>query len=165
MNALFRDRVRIAVSLSTLSLVILGSVLVAQLSSRSSANAISPCSFNVMLWYPVSGSRQLTGDVCLQFGPGSLDAQVEAQDTITGGAVSEAWTYISGMDRCLSTDPWVGFASGDATGFGVSFQSSGVYGGTYQNCTQGHSYREYGDFEVIVNGGTTWEGYAGHRDQ
>ena len=159
------SQVRFACAVASLAVVILAALVAAGVPSNRDAEAISPC-WTVLTRWPVSGGRQLNGDVCQQFGPGTFEAQVEATDTITGGAVSEAYTYISGMDRCNTTDPWYSYASGDATGFNVSFQSSGVYSGTYQDCTQtqNHQYRVYGDFEVIVNGGTTWEGISGAHE-
>lgn len=109
--------------------------------------------------YPVSGGS-ISGRGCASLWTGSqLLWQVWA-DTYTPYSVS-IYTYVAGLDQC-GMGGWVLQMRKD------NYDSNATYGttggsvqGSYQNCTNGHTYRVNASHYRQATAGSAWEGSNG----
>lgn len=111
---------------------------------------------------PVTGGY-ISGRGCRQFpDPYCCPWQVWA-DTYLSATVPPTWIYtrVIGYDICAGASGWsLRMWTEHYDGPSITYGTSGIANGTYQNCSQGHSYRVEGWHEKLT--GSTWEGYSGN---
>jgi hypothetical protein len=109
--------------------------------------------------WPVPGSI-VVGRGCDSFWTGPELWWAVWADTADGTSY-QIYTYVAGYDRCGS-DPWSLRMSGDSTVSNTNYGTSDSHSGTYQDCTSGHSYREFGSHWRKLTSGSSWEGGTGY---